>query len=233
VFTADPRYVSGARLIERLDYETALELAALGSKVLHSRCVEVGAKHLVPIVVRNSFGTDENRKTVIMSFNDQTALEAPVVSGITLDQNIARLTVQGTPADGQTLSKVFGVVAEKGINVDIIVQNKNAEDSPGRFGFTVAGDDLKTAVEAVNSLKNQPGFEDLSVTTQRDLAKVSAVGLGMRSHSGVAKRVFDTLTTHGIDIQMISTSEIKISCVVAQADGKNAVQILHDTFFGG
>ncbi len=199
VFTADPRYVPRARLIETLDYETALELAALGSKVLHSRCVEVGAKHLVPIVVRNSFGTDENRKTVIMSFNDQTALEAPVVSGVTLDQNIARITVQGVPADGRTLSKVFAAVAEKGINVDIIVQNKNAEDLQGKFGFTVAGDDLDAAVKAVTSLKNQAGFEDLSVSTQKDLAKVSAVGLGMRSPtSGVATRVFDTLATHGI-----------------------------------
>jgi len=231
VFTADPRYIAGAKLIEELDYETALELAALGSKVLHSRCIEVAAKYRIPITVRNSFQADDRRRTRIMTFSDQTALEAPVVSGITLDENVARITVQGVPSRGKTLFLVFGSVASEGINVDIIVHNTRGDETKDRFGFTVQEEDVEAATKAIESLRVQSGFAELAVTTQRDLAKVSAVGLGMRSHSGVATRVFATLTKNNVDIMMVSTSEIKISCVVPGAQGKQAAQLLHDSFF--
>ena len=231
VYTADPRYVPKAKLLEELDYETALELAASGGKVLHSRCVEVGAKYQVPIVVRSSFLPDEGRKTVIMSFNAENALEAPVVSAISLDQNVSKITVKGVPAGGVTLSSVFSKVAEKGVNVDIIVHDRQNNDDKDRFGFTVQKEDVSIAISAIESLRNQRGFEQLSTEVQNDLAKVSAVGLGMRSHSGVANRAFGSLTQSGIDILMISTSEIKISCVVHKTNGQRAAQVLHDTFF--
>lgn len=231
VYTADPRYVPGARLIESLDYETALELAALGGKVLHSRCVELAAKYQVPLIVRNSFDPEEGRRTRIMAYSDRVALEAPVVSGVTLDKNVARITVQGVPADGKTLSLMFARVAEAGVNVDIIVQNRQPNDGLGRFGFTVSKDDLRPAVDAITSLKGALGLEEATVSTQDGLAKVSAVGLGMRSHSGVARRVFETLHAEGIEVHMTSTSEIKISCVVDESQGEKAAKSLHDAFF--
>ena len=231
VFTADPRYVKGAKLIEELDYETAIELAALGSKVLHGRCIEVAAKYRIPVAVRNSFHPNDHKHTKIMAFSDQKTLEASVVSGITLDENVARITVKGVPAGGKTLSLVFASVANQGINVDIIVHNRPDEEPKVRFGFTVQEDDVEIATKAIETLRTQPGFEELAITTQRDLAKVSAVGLGMRSHSGVATQVFETLTRNDIDIQMVSTSEIKISCVVPEIQGKQAAQVLHDCFF--
>ena len=166
-----------------------------------------------------------------MALSDQTALEAPVVSGITLDQNVARITVKGAPSGGKTLSLAFAAVASQGINVDIIVHNKPSDVAKGRFGFTVQKEDVDAATKAIEALRSQPGFEELTVTTHEDLAKVSAVGLGMRSHSGVATRVFETLTTNDIDILMVSTSEIKISCVIPGAEGKRAAQLLHDSFF--
>ena len=216
MYTADPRYVKTARLIERLDYETALELAALGSKVLHSRCVEVAAKYRMPLTVRNSF-EENGRKTTIMAFSDDQALEAPVVSGVTVDENVAKLTVEG-----RGLAEVFSAVAANGINVDIIVHDYHGADS--RFGFTVQQGDAEQAAETIEKLGHK-------VSIERGLAKVSAVGLGMKSHPGVASRVFETLLGRGIDVVMISTSEIKVSCVVPLADGKRAAQALHDAFF--
>ena len=162
----------------------------------------------------------------------QSALEAPVVSGITLDQNVAKITVKGVPGGGGTIAAIFAQVAERGVNVDIIVHDRQVEDSMDRIGFTVQREDVDTAVEALESLRSRGGFEELQVSVRQDLAKVSAVGLGMRSHSGVAMRVFDTLTTNGIDIVMISTSEIKISCVVPHGEGQRSAEILHAKFFG-
>ncbi len=231
VYTADPRYVKSARLIEELDYETTLELAALGGKVLHSRCVELAAKHRVPLVVRNTFGPDEARRTRIMSFGEDKALEAPVVSGITLDEDVAKITVRQLPAGNAAIKSIFSEVAHKEINVDIIVHDHQEDGTVNRVGFTVQKHDLEPAVKAVESLRSQAQFESLQVATQTNLAKVSAVGLGMRSHAGVALTIFDALAKNEVEILMISTSEIKVSCVVPLAQGKKAAQVLHGVFF--
>ncbi len=231
VYTADPRAVPGARIIESLDYETALELAALGSKVIHARAVEVAAKYRVPIVVRSSFKPDTARSTTIMSLTDRKALESPVVSGVTLDPHIAKLTVKGRNIDAKALATVFGKVAAAGINVDIIVQDhKSGESEPG-FGFTVAQADARRTRQVLKGMSRQRRYADLKISHQEGLAKVSVVGLGMRSHSGVASRAFKALTAKKIDILMISTSEIKISCVVKEQKGKSAAAALHKAFF--
>lgn len=229
VFTADPRYVPGARLIEKMDYESALELAALGGKVLHSRCVELAAKHRVPLVVRSSFDLDDARRTQIMNFHEDSALESPVVSGITLDENVAKVSAVGIPGN-EAISAIFSEVAQRGINVDIIVHDHQVEGSVNRVGFTVSREDLDAATKAIETVRQMPGMESIRITNQSELAKVSAVGLGMKSHSGVAQRVFQTLAKAGVEILMISTSEIKISCVVRITDGKRAAQLLHDAF---
>ena len=231
VYTSDPRYVQKASPIEILDYETALELAALGSKVLHSRCVEVAAKYSMPIVVRNSFDDDKSRSTKIMTFSNKQALEAPVVSGITVDQDVAKVTVLGVPVQNQTFSEVFDAVAKAGINVDIIVANHQEEEPNSRFGFTIERSNINECKNTLESLKSNPIYQNLEVRIQEDLAKVSAVGLGMKSHSGVAGKVFTQLTKHEIEIVMISTSEIKISCVVPESKSKKAAEVLHSCFF--
>lgn len=229
VFTADPRYVKEARLIEELDYETTLELAALGGKVLHSRCVELAAKHHVPLVVRNTFQPDDARRTRIMRFGTEKTLEAPVVSGITLDEDVAKVSVHWIPKNNAVLTRIFSALAESEINVDIIVHDRHPNEPTSQVGFTVARQDLARAVSALNSEELDLG--KVEITTRTDLAKVSAVGLGMRSHSGVALSVFDSLAEHGIEILMVSTSEIKISCVVPLDQGKRAAHLLHSVFF--
>lgn len=236
VYTADPRIVPSARLIAKMHYDVALEMASLGSKVLHSRCVEIGAKYKMPIVVRNSFASDETERTVIMPMNSQLGqsnegLESVIVSGVTLDRNIARITIEGLPEGNSAIARVFDAVAKAGVNVDIIVHDRPAADGPMRVGFTVAGDELRGATEALKALDSVSGTQkNMRTTTEVGLAKVSVVGVGMRSYAGVASRVFTSLAEAGISIHMISTSEIKISCVVAESDGTKAMQVLHKTF---
>jgi len=229
VYTADPRVVPEARLIERMDYETALELSALGSKVLHSRCVELGAKYKLPLIVRSTFDPEEGRSTKIMSFGEKESLEAPVVSGVTSDSNVARVSVQGLKKGFSDIAELFERVAAAGVNVDIIVHDHDSQASG--VAFTVSRGDLERAVGVIEDMKAQKRLTELTVATSNDVSKVSAVGLGMTSHSGVASRVLSTLEKKGISLMMISTSEIKISCVVPQKDEKLAVQELHRAFF--
>ncbi len=230
VFTADPRYVEGAHLAELMDFEVALEMASLGSKVLHCRCVELGAKYNMPIVVRNTFTKNDHRRTKIMSFSEEQKLEAPVVSGITLDRNIARVAVSGFGYGSGIISGMFERIAKLGINVDIIVHNRSNDDSPMRIGFTIAKIDTDQSVDCLKSWAKEMELNDLAIEVEDKLAKVSAVGLGMQSHSGVASRTFSVLAEAGIEIHMISTSEIKISMVVEESYADKAAQILHDTF---
>ena len=234
VFTADPRVVPQARLIERMDYETALEMASLGSKVLHPRCVELGANWKMPIVVRNTFTPNEHQRTCIMpnsvANGEQTPIEALVVSGVTLDRNIARITLEGLKKDASVISQIFGKLGALGVNVDIIVHDKPASDALMRLGFTVAKADLDTATRAIAALIAEKNYGGMRVDTETGIAKVSAVGVGMHSYSGVAGRTFAALTGADIDIHMISTSEIKISCVVNERDADRATRALHDEF---
>lgn len=220
VFSADPKVVPDAKLIETLDYDTALELAALGGKVLHSRCVELGAKFKMPIVVRNSFSADSERRTIIMTHNEEKALEAPVVSAVTLDKDVAKITLECD--GGKGVSDIFSRVAEAGVNVDIIIQDSL---HAGALGFTVSNSDLEPTLDALKKLGSS------GANAVRGLAKVSVIGLGMKSHPGVASQVFRALSGAGIGIEMVSTSEIKISCVVKAIEAEKATRVLHESFF--
>lgn len=233
VFTADPRVVPQARLMPTMDYEVALEMASLGSKVLHPRCVELGAKWKMPIVVRNTFTPDSHQRTCIMpqGHSEKAAIEALVVSGVTLDRNVARITLAGLRKDSATISGIFDELARQGINVDIIVHDKPAHDPSMRLGFTVSKTDLELTRKAISSLAaTRTEFADVTSTAETGLAKVSAVGVGMRSYAGVAARTFAALSAEHIDIHMISTSEIKISVVVAEGDAERATRALHAAF---
>jgi len=229
VFTADPRIVPAARLNDVLDFEVALEMASLGSKVLHSRCVELAAKYQMPIVVRNTFQSNDHQRTKIMAFSAEQKLEAPVVSGVTLDRNVARITLDRLPAKLDMIADVFRSIAEQSINVDIIVHNKSEHRDCMRLGFTIGRADLNRASEFLEQWKQRVNPE-IVMETEVGLAKVSTVGLGMQSHPGVASRCFEILARNGIEIHMISTSEIKISCVISEADAEKAAQELHRGF---
>ncbi|WP_176736230.1 aspartate kinase [Oligoflexus tunisiensis] len=229
VFTADPRVVPTAHLVQEMDFEVALEMASLGSKVLHTRCVELGAKFQMPIVVRNTFKPNDHPRTIIMSFNAQRKLEAPVVSGVTLDRNVVRLSLSQLPVRYGVIATLFEKIAATGVNVDIIVHNKAESTDALRVGFTIGAADLLRTQDMLRRWSEEQG-SGVHLEAERGLAKVSVVGLGMQSHPGVASKVFSVLEDAGIAIQMISTSEIKISCVVAEVDGDRAAQALHRAF---
>jgi len=230
VFTADPRVVANAKLINTLDYEVALEMASLGSKVLHPRCVELGAKWNMPIVVRNTFTADEHQRTRIMPNSETIAIEALVVAGVTVDRSVAKIALSGLKKDSSVISEVFDRLGKLGVNVDIIVHDKPSADGSMRLGFSVGKSDLDAATRAIAALVKDKGYKDLGVSTETGLAKVSVVGVGMRSYAGVAGRTFSALTRNDIDIHMISTSEIKISCVVTEGDADRAARALHGEF---
>jgi len=231
VFTANPREIPAAKLIETMDYEVALEMASLGSKVLHSRCVELAAKFDLPLVVRNSFKPDETKRTRIMRLSEKQAIEAPVVSGVSLEHRVARVAIEGISNKSSSyISDIFNQVAEQGINVDIIVHNRSTDGKTMRIGFTVNEDDLDRTIKQVLTNQGREGFEALECNGEPQLVKLSVVGLGMLSHHGVASRVFSTLTAEGIELQMITTSEIKISCVLAKDHAEQASKLLHQEF---
>ncbi|MES2744144.1 MAG: aspartate kinase, partial [Bdellovibrionota bacterium] len=212
VFTADPRVVPDARLEPEMDFEVALEMASLGSKVLHSRCVELGAKYSMPIVVRNTFKPNNHPRTLIMNFSAERKLEAPVVSGVTMDKNVVRVSLHNLPTRGGIIGSAFEVIAESGVNVDIIVHNRSVDSDTMRVGFTIGATDLLRTKELLEkwTIDRKLGAY---IEVESGLSKVSVVGLGMQSHPGVASRVFSCLENAGIALHMISTSEIKISCV--------------------
>lgn len=230
IFTADPRIVPAAQHVGSMHAEVAMELAALGGKVLHSRCVEIAQKFQVPLVVRNSFSPDEARRTFVIPgpVND---LEAPVVSAVTLDRDVVKFTVRGLPdTRPEMLSELFVSLANEGVNVDIIVYDRR-QGGKVRIGFTTTALDVENANVGLKKYQEVHGLEGLKWTCARDLVKVSAVGLGMRSHSGVAAKVFSTLSRNQVEVVMVSTSEIKISCVVPAVDGEKAVRAIHEGFF--
>ena len=222
VYTADPNICPKARLIPRITFDEMMELASLGAKVLQIRSVEVAHKHNVPIHVRSSFCEDEG--TMVVHQDD--TLEKVVVTGVSLDANQARITVRGLPLHPQTQLQLFSPLADAGVIVDMIVQNPPA-DCRTNISFTVPRSALDSSLELVEALATKTGA---SVLSDREIAKVSIVGVGMRSHSGVAQRMFAVLAEEGIEILMISTSEIKVSCVVDRKYGELAVRALHTGF---
>ena len=223
VYTADPNMVPSARRLDKISYEEMLELASLGAKVLQTRSVELAAKHQVAVEVRSSFQDGPGTRVV----KEDTDMEQVLVSGITGDRNQAKVTVVGVPDQPGIAAKIFVAIAEAAVNVDMIIQNVS-QDSLTDISFTVPRNDLQSAIVLVQGLAKEVGARTVEINEA--IAKVSLVGVGMRSHSGVAARTFATLSRDGINIMMISTSEIKISCVVEEKYMELAVRGLHQEF---
>ena len=223
VYTADPRLVADARRLDLVTFEEMLELASLGSKVLHPRSVEFAGRYRVPLRVMSTF--EEGPGTLITMENH--AMEEPLVSGIAYVRDEAKITMSGVPDVPGVASKIIGPVGRAPIEVDMIVQNTGADGSTD-FTFTVKRQDYDKTLELLAPVAEGIGARELSGDNR--IAKVSAVGRGMRSHAGVAARFFDALAAENINIQMISTSEIKISVVVAERYLELAVRALHAEF---
>ncbi|MCC6749703.1 MAG: aspartate kinase [Deltaproteobacteria bacterium] len=223
VFTADPNICPDARKIPRISYEEMLELASLGAKVLQIRSVEVASNHGVALAVRSSFSEEEGTMVVA----EDAAMEKVVVTGVSLDKNQARLTIRGLPWRAGVQADVFRPLGEAGIVVDMIVQAPPV-DGRTNVSFTVPRTDLPAALERVQRVADENGGSE--VLSDDKIAKISIVGVGMRSHSGVAQRMFELLAGEGIDILMISTSEIKVSCVIPMRYGELAMRSLHEGF---
>ncbi|MXW50828.1 MAG: aspartate kinase [Gammaproteobacteria bacterium] len=223
VYTADPRIVADARRLDHVTFEEMFELASLGSKVLHPRSVEFAGKYAVPLRVLSSFAAGGGTLITVES----ESMEQPIVSGIAHARDEAKITMSGVPDVPGVASKILGPVGRAPIDVDMIVQNTGA-DGLTDFTFTVKRGDYARTLELVQPVCAELGARSVSGDDQ--IAKVSVVGVGMRSHAGVAMRVFDTLAAENINIQMISTSEIKISVVVAERYMELAVRALHAAF---
>ena len=223
VYTADPRIVEGASMLDVVTFEEMLELASLGSRVLHPRAVEFAGKYGVSLRVLSSFGEGEG--TLITT--EENDMEQPVVSGIAYARDEAKLTLLGVPDVPGIASKILGPIADARIEVDMIVQNVGADGSTD-FTFTVKREDYARARELLDLVSAELDARD--VEGDNRIAKVSVVGVGMRSHAGVATRMFDALAAENINIRMISTSEIKISVVVDERYLELAVRAIHSTF---
>lgn len=223
VYTTDPNICPNARKLDKITYEEMLEMASLGAKVLQIRSVEFAQKYNVPLRVKSTFV--ENEGTLVTKEDEK--VEAPLVSGVAYDKNEAKITLQGVPDKPGIATKIFTPLAEANINVDMIVQNVSAEGHTD-LTFTVPKSDFKKALEIVKNTAKD--IEARNVIADESIAKVSVVGVGMRSHSGVAAKMFDLLSKEGINIMMISTSEIKVSCVIDNKYTELAVRVLHDGF---
>jgi aspartate kinase len=223
VFTADPRIVPDARKLDRISHEEMLELASLGAQVLHSRAVEFAKKYGVKVEVLSSF----NEKSGTILTEEESEMEDMVIRGVTVDRGEAKLTILHVPDRPGVAATIFGAMADANINVDMIIQNVSAEGFTD-VSFTVSRNDLKKAVAALENVSAEIGAK--GVTSAADIAKVSVVGVGMKSHKGVASAMFSSLAKEKINIEMISTSEIKISCVVSAEDADRAARALHAAF---
>ena len=225
VYTADPNVVPNARKIGRISYEEMLELASLGAKVLQIRAVEFGMKYQVPIHVRSSY-TDTEGTWVI---SEDEFMEQLVVSGVTVNRDEAKVTVRRVPDIAGVAAKVFAPLSDAGIVVDMIIQNIS-QDGHTDMTFTVPRGDRKRALDILSKDAGHLCGDGERLFWDDRIAKVSVVGVGMRSHAGVAKKMFELLADEGINIQLISTSEIKISCIIDEKYSELALRTLHDGF---
>jgi aspartate kinase len=224
VFTTDPRVVPAARKVDVISYEEMLELAAAGAKVLQSRSVEYGRRHGVRIHVRSSF--EDEPGTWVQEVDVET-LEGVLISGVALDAEEAKVTLDGVPDQPGVAARVFKAIAAEGISVDMIVQNVG-HDGATDLSFTAPSPDVPRLKDLVAQIVAEIGAERWDIDD--DIAKVSLVGAGMKSHPGVAADMFDALAAEGINIEMISTSPIRISCVLRREDGDRAVRTVHGRF---
>ena len=224
VFTADPNICSKARKLEKISYEEMLELASMGAKVLHLRSVEFGIKYDVPIMVLSSF-TDA--PGTLVTREDET-MEKVVVSGITYNKNEGRVTIANVPDQPGVAAKVFRPLSAEKIIIDLIVQGASSVPGKANISFTVPQTAYDQTIGILESIAHE--FGDCQVMGDPGIAKISIIGLGMRSHSGVATKMFETLSRENINIKMIATSEIKISCIIDEKYTELAVRVLHDAF---
>ncbi|GGF49047.1 aspartokinase [Marmoricola endophyticus] len=232
VFTADPRIVPSARKLDRVTYEEMLEMAACGAKILHLRCVEYARRYDIPIHVRSSFSRLEGT-VVAGSITDEAhqeaSMEAPIIAGVAHDRSEAKVTLTGVPDKIGFAARVFEALAGAQINLDMVVQNVSAvATSRTDISFTLPRSDGQAAMQALAELREEIGFESLLYDDQ--VGKVSLVGAGMRSHPGVTAKFFSSIAAAGVNIGMISTSEIRISVIVDEADVDAAVAAAHTAF---
>jgi aspartate kinase len=225
VFTTDPGICADAQKLPRISYEEMIELASTGAKVLEIRSVEFAKRFAVPVHVRSSFSDVEGTWVV----KEDESMEDLLVSGVSYDKNEVKITILRVPDRPGLAAQVFGPIADAHIVVDMIIQNASA-DSTTDLTFTVSKADYKKALSIVE--KTAPAIEAKGVDVDTDIAKVSVVGVGMRTHAGVAAKMFRVLAEEGVNIEMISTSEIKISVVIAAKYTELAVRVLHDAFIG-
>ena len=216
IFTADPRIVPKARKLDKISYDEILELASMGAQVVHVRSIELAKKHNVPIRVRSSF----NNSIGTLICKEVMEMEDIVVSGATVTKNDAKITIIGVSDEPGQAAKIFHELAKENINVDMIIQNISAHGLTD-VTFTVQKDDLSLALETTERIKKE--IQAKEIVADDKIAKLSVVGIGMRTHSGIAEKMFKTLSDEKINIQMISTSEIKISCVIEESQAEKAL----------
>jgi len=224
VYTTDPRVVDGARRLDKITFEEMLEMASMGSKVLQIRAVEFAGKYNVPLRVLHSF---QDGPGTLITFEEDDVMEMPTIAGIAFNRDEAKLTILGVPDMPGVAYRILGPIGEANIEVDVIVQNV-AEDNTTDFTFTVGRGDLERAKKVLQKTADDLGARE--VRADNRIAKISVVGVGMRSHAGVASQMFSALADVGINIQMITTSEIKISVIIEEKFLELAVRALHSAF---
>lgn len=229
VFTADPRILPSARKLDVLSMEEMLDLAANGSKILHLRCVEYARRYGIPIHVRSSWSQKAGTWIKDNPYEGEGAVEAPIIAGIAHDRSEAKITIVGVPDRVGVAAKIFGAIAESGINIDMIVQNVSAaETAKTDISFTLPQADGARGMQVLQSIKQEVDYEDLRLDDK--IGKIALVGAGMKSHPGVSAKFFGALAEAGINIEMISTSEIRVSAVTRADQLDDAVRAVHTAF---
>jgi aspartate kinase len=226
VYSADPRLVATAKKLDRISYEEMLELAASGAKVLMLRCVEYARRYGVPVHVRSSFSDHDG--TWVVGIPEEELVEHAIISGVAHDLSEARVTIQGVPDKPGEAAAIFRAIADANVNIDMIVQNVSGSTGRTDVSFTLSRADGSTAMEALERVRASIGFESLLYDDR--IGKVSLVGAGMRSHPGVSATFFEALASAGVNVQNISTSEIRISVVCQDSDVQAAVRAVHEAF---
>jgi aspartate kinase len=227
VYTADPRVVPRAHKLEAIDIDSMLELASSGAKILYIRAVEFARRHQVPLRVRSTFSTDPG--TLVYTVKPGDEMEEPIVSGVASDDTQSKITVVGIPDRPGKAAEVFAVVAQSGANIDMIVQNvSTTENHVSDISFTLLHSDRPKVVEALKAAQGEIGFK--TVSYDDEIGKLSIVGAGMKTSSGVSAKLFGALARAGINIEMISTSEIRISVITRANQLKEATRVVHSAF---
>lgn len=225
VYTADPRVVKTPKKLNTISYQEMLEMAASGAKVLHPRAVEIAARYGIKIHLRSSF--DDSTGTIVKEEGDESMEQVKII-GITSTKNEGKITLSGVPDKPGIAAKVFSKLAKAKINTDIILQSSSVTKEFNNISYTVSIDDLKEAVEISQELKEELGAEGVSYDA--NIAKISAIGIGLKTHYETTAEIFDTLAENGINIDMISCSEINVSCIIKEEDVNKAVRALHKKF---